>query len=85
MNIRYGTPADANLLAEMGARTFYDAFAEDNTPENIALYIEKSFSPEIQSAQLTDPEIVFLIAELDGKSIGYVKLNLNRDSESKAT
>ena len=83
MNIRYGTLADAKLLAEIGAKTFYDAFAKDNTPENIALYLEKSFSPEIQLAQLSDPEIVFLIAELEGKPVGFAKLNLNHDHNSQ--
>jgi len=83
MNIRFAVADDAKMLAEMGAKTFYDAFAKDNTPENIALYLEKSFSPEIQRAQLSDPEIVFLIAELEGKSIGFAKLNLNRDHNSQ--
>jgi GNAT superfamily N-acetyltransferase len=85
MKIRYGTPADAYLLAEMGAKTFYDSFANDNTPENIALYIEKSFSPEIQSAQLSDPDVVFLIADIDNQPVGYAKLNLNRDHNSQKT
>jgi len=83
MNIRYATTDDAKLLAEMGAKTFYDSFAKDNTPENIALYLEKSFSPEIQSIQLTDPQVVFLIAELEDKPVGFAKLNLNRDHKSQ--
>ena len=83
MDIRYGTTNDAKMLAEMGARTFYDAFVKDNTPENIALYLEKSFSTEIQFAQLSDPEVVFLIPELNGKPVGFAKLNLNRDYNSQ--
>lgn len=83
MKIRYGTPDDAQLLAEIGAKTFYDSFAKDNTPEDIALYVERSFSLEIQHAQLSDPEIVFLIAEIDEHTVGYVKLNLNRDHNSQ--
>jgi len=83
MNIRYGTPADSTLLAEMGAKTFYDSFAKDNTPEDTALYLERSFSPEIQLAQLSDPETVYLIAEMDDQAVGYAKLNLNRDPNSQ--
>ncbi len=67
----------------MGARTFYDAFAKDNTPEDIALYLEKSFSPEIQLAQLSDPGVLFLIVESDDAPLGYAKLNLNRDRNSE--
>jgi GNAT superfamily N-acetyltransferase len=83
MKIRYGNFDDANLLAELGAKTFTDSFAADNTPENTALYIERSFSPEIQHAQLSDPNVVFLIAEVDDQTVGYAKLNLNRDHESQ--
>jgi diamine N-acetyltransferase len=82
MNIRYGTTDDARMLSELGAKTFYDTFAQDNTPENIEAYLKKSFSPEIQLGELADPNIIFLIAELDGIPIGYAKLKMNSKDES---
>jgi diamine N-acetyltransferase len=82
MNIRYGTTNDAKLLAELGAKTFYDTFAKDNTPQNIASYIKELFSSEIQLNELSDPDIIFLIAELDGTPIGYAKLRMNSKDES---
>jgi diamine N-acetyltransferase len=86
VNIRYGTTNDAKLLAELGAKTFYDTFAKDNTPENIASYIKESFSPEIQLNELSDPDIIFLIAELDDIPIGYAKLRMNsKDDVVKGT
>ena len=33
--IRAAVPADAPYLAELGARTFYTAFAAKNNPEDI--------------------------------------------------
>ena len=54
INIRFATAADNVLLAEMGARTFYDAFAADNTPEDMAVYLAASFSPEKQAAELNE-------------------------------
>jgi hypothetical protein len=36
ITIRRAIPTDANLLARMGRQTFYDNFAFDNTPENMA-------------------------------------------------
>jgi hypothetical protein len=36
LRIRYATPADNILLAELGAATFTDSFAADNTPEDMA-------------------------------------------------
>ena len=80
-NIRYATAADNALLAELGARTFQDSFAADNTPENMAAYIGASFSPEKQAAELADPLSIFLIAEVEGAAVGYARL---RESPSSA-
>jgi len=35
ITIRLANQDDAALLASLGARTFYEAFASDNTPENM--------------------------------------------------
>lgn len=82
MKVRYGTIVDATMLSELGAKTFYDTYASDNTPENIDAYIRKSFSTEIQIAELSDPNIIFLIAELENEPVGYVKLKLDSKDES---
>ncbi|HJS19239.1 MAG TPA: GNAT family N-acetyltransferase [Anaerolineales bacterium] len=77
MNVRYGTTNDAGLLSELGAKTFYDTFAKDNTPENIAAHLKKSFSAEIQLKELSQPDVIFLIAEAGGKPVGYAQLIMN--------
>ena len=82
MNIRYGTTEDAELLSTFGAKTFYDTFAKDNTPENMDLYLKGSFSPEIQLAELSAPDVIFLIAEEENEPIGYAQLILNSRHES---
>ena len=82
MIIRYGTPADANLLAEFGAKAFYDSFAKDNTEENIRLYLTKTYSPEIQLREVSDPEVIFLITEIEGDMAGYVKINVNSRNDA---
>jgi ribosomal protein S18 acetylase RimI-like enzyme len=74
LNIRRATPADNILLAKIGAETFSDSFATDNTPENMAAYLNASFSPEKQSRELADPDTHFLIAECDGQPAGYARL-----------
>jgi GNAT superfamily N-acetyltransferase len=76
INMRFGTPADNVLLAELGRRTFSDTFAKHNTPENTALYLAASFGPEIQAAKLADPNTFFIIAEIEGTPVGYAQLNL---------
>jgi diamine N-acetyltransferase len=74
MNIRTAGLTDAKILAELGARTFADSFAADNTPDDMAAYLAKSFSPEKQSAEMAEPGTVFLIAEEDGQPVGYIRL-----------
>lgn len=74
ITIRPATAADAVLLAELGSLTFSQAFAKDNTPKDMALYLQQAFSPEIQAAELADPACVFwLVSEADIIS-GYTKL-----------
>ncbi|MBZ5535617.1 MAG: GNAT family N-acetyltransferase [Acidobacteriia bacterium] len=72
--IRLGNVEDARLLAELGAQTFHDTFAADNTPEDMAAYLTSSFSPEKQAAELVEPGATFFIAELDGAVAGYAHL-----------
>ncbi len=72
--VRGGKAEDAGLLAELGARTFSETFAADNTPEDMASYLASSFSPEQQAAELADPLCLFQIAETNGVAVGYAML-----------
>jgi len=82
VNIRYGTTDDARMLSELGAKTFYDTFANDNTPENIDAYLKASFSPEIQFDELSAFDNIFLIAESESTPIGYAQLIMDSKEES---
>jgi ribosomal protein S18 acetylase RimI-like enzyme len=73
--IRRATLADAALLSELGARTFCETFAADNTAEDLAAYIAASFNIARQTDELKDPAAIFLIAEVDGCAAGYAKLH----------
>ena len=73
--IRGANSDDASLLAELGARTFSETFAKDNTPEDMEAYLASSFNVVVQTEELADPESIFLIAEIDGVPAGYAKLH----------
>ena len=81
VSIRRANREDAGLLAELGARTFAQTFAVDNTPENMAAYIAASFNLAQQTAELADPESVFLIAEVCGLAAGYAMLHAGEPVE----
>lgn len=74
ISIRRGMPADNALLSRLGAESFTHAFGPDNTPEDMRLYLQKSFSPEIQAAELAEPASVFLIAQVESEPVGYARL-----------
>ena len=75
VTIRGANIADANLLAELGGRTFHETFSPDNTSEDMNAYLASSFSLAHQSAELADPASTFLIAEVSGIAAGYAKLH----------
>lgn len=72
---RHATPNDAKVLAELGARTFQETFAGENTAEDMADYMATAFNVAQQMRELTDPASTFLIAEVDDTVAGYAKLH----------
>lgn len=74
-NVRRASIEDAKLLTELGARTFVETFAEENSPEDMAAYLADSFNVGRLTEELTDPLSVFLVAEVEGSAAGYAKLH----------
>lgn len=74
IDIRVATAHDAALLAELGARTFFDTFAADNSETDMAAYLASAFSPTVQSRELLDPRSTFLVACAGETSVGYARL-----------
>jgi ribosomal protein S18 acetylase RimI-like enzyme len=69
--VRRAGAADAELLAELGARLFREAFAADNRPDDMALHLAVTFGPELQRRELADPALAYFVAEEDGRAVGY--------------
>jgi GNAT superfamily N-acetyltransferase len=74
LTIRRATPADAPLLAAIGAAAFVDTFAADNRAEDMEAYLAEAFGERVQRAELTDPDCTVFFAELDGQTVGYTML-----------
>lgn len=73
---------DAKLLAELGARTFSETFAKDNTSADLAAYLASSFNLAQQTAELADPASTFLIADFRGVAAGYAMLRAGKPAAS---
>lgn len=79
--IREAAPKDAELLCALGRQTFTDSFESANTPENMKLYLEKTFSVERMRNEILEPGSVFMMIE-DGNAVaGYVKVRTGHNPQ----
>jgi diamine N-acetyltransferase len=71
ITIRTGRPADAGMLAALGAQTFTDAYAGDVPAGALAAFVSAEFSPQVQAGELADEAGRFFIAEAGGEPVAY--------------
>lgn len=71
---RLATLEDVPALAEIGARTFHDTFAQYNTEEDMQLYLEKTFTHDQLLREMNDPASTFVLAKDGDVVVGYAKL-----------
>ena len=67
---------DTNLIANLSRHTFYDSFYEQNTADDMAMFLEKNFNDYAIAKEVEDPENIFLIIEDDNLPLGYAKLSI---------
>jgi diamine N-acetyltransferase len=73
--VRPAAPADATLVARLGARLFEQTFGGANDPGDMSAYLATAFSIQHESEVLADPKHSVWIAEDAGHaSIGYAVL-----------
>jgi ribosomal protein S18 acetylase RimI-like enzyme len=76
--LRDATSDDAAALAEFGARTFFETFAADNTPEDMRQHLESTWAPERQRREILDPSMRTLLAvTADGALAAFAQLRLD--------
>jgi GNAT superfamily N-acetyltransferase len=68
------TVADAEQVADLSRRAFYDTFAEQNTKEDIDIFMDKQFARERLITEVGAPGNTFLLAHADGELAGYAFL-----------
>jgi len=75
LSIEQVTVADAPWLADLAARSFAAAFAEQNDPDDLRAYIEEAFSRERIAHEIETDGSSFFVARIGGEPAGYLKLN----------
>jgi diamine N-acetyltransferase len=73
---------DAEAIVSLGIRTFRETFDEMNTPENMMLYINKTFTLKRVREEIQEPGSVFFLAEKEEDAIGYARLRTAHTPEA---
>lgn len=72
--IRKAMPEEAETIADISRKTFFDTFAPYNTEEDMQIFMEEQFSREKLTAQVKNNEGIFLVALLGNQLVGYARL-----------
>jgi ribosomal protein S18 acetylase RimI-like enzyme len=81
LTIRRTTISDVSLISALGITTCYEAYFELDPSKDLAEYCVNFFSLEQITAEFEDKNSTFLIAELNGKAVGYAKLREGKNIE----
>ena len=74
VRIRKAEIGDVAALTEFGARSFYESFATDNTPEDMSKHLASAWHPDLQRREVLDPALDTLLAEVGGTLAGFAML-----------
>lgn len=74
MNLRPATPADAAALADLGQRSFVAKFGHMYSAEDLANFLAESHGEAKIAKEIADPTLRVMLAEADGKLLGFCKL-----------
>lgn len=74
ITIRPAVVDDAPFLAAFGAQVFFEAYANENDPADMAAYLRQAFSPDVQRAEILRPGSQFFIAYIGAEPVGYARL-----------
>ncbi|HSR64418.1 MAG TPA: GNAT family N-acetyltransferase [Xanthomonadaceae bacterium] len=69
--IRRATPADADALSAVGARTFVDTFGHLYSREDLQAFLEESHAPAAYARLLADPAYALWVLEDERGARGY--------------
>ncbi len=81
LTIRHATISDINIISALGITTCYEAYFELDPSRDLAEYCVKFFSLEQLTIEFEDVNSTFLIAEFNGKAVGYAKLREGKKIE----
>ena len=72
--VRYATGDDADMIADLSRKTFYETFGYVNTKENMDKFMNEQFTREKLVKEVNEPGNTFLLAFDGDNPVGYVRM-----------
>lgn len=82
INIKRCNIEDLPKLLEISYETFNETFKNQNSPENIKVYLESAFNLKQLEKELSNISSQFFFVYLNDEVAGYLKVNIN-DAQSE--
>lgn len=73
---------DMPELIAISRETFADTFGKDNSPEDMAKFLDESYNEDKLGGEMATPGSFFYFLKVDGEVAGYLKLNVD-DAQSE--
>jgi ribosomal protein S18 acetylase RimI-like enzyme len=74
ISIVRATTADAQLLADMGAKSFVESHGASATETIVQSYVREKYTAEIMAQELEEPEHIYHIIYQDQQPAGFSKI-----------
>jgi len=72
--VRKAEPDDSEILSEISGRLFRQTYVGKMPSDDLCSYVSEGFKQELKLEELKDSTITTLIAETEGKVIGYAQI-----------
>jgi len=79
VRLRVANVNDAEIVADLARKTFYESFAPHNTEENMRMYMEEQFTREMQMAEVGAPGRTFILAYVGDELAGFASLRVTSE------
>jgi ribosomal protein S18 acetylase RimI-like enzyme len=74
VQIRQAGAADAAAISALAKRVFFETFSHATPPDDMRQFLEETFQPALQEAEIADANRVVLVAIVDDEIAGFAQL-----------
>lgn len=82
IDIRQALSTDAEMIAELSRKTFYDTFASYNTKEDMDKFMSEQFAKEALMKEVGAKGNIFLLAYDNNEVVGYARIRENNSPKA---